>query len=100
MEKKPEQPAEKKPEQPAEKKPEQPTEKKPQPGRDKHALNTGVQQALSKAKYENTIISAVASLVTKSYGDKKIRQTVYRELIKLYGQKQGLELYTLVKPLL
>lgn len=98
--KKPEPAVEKKPE--AESKPAQP--KKPQPNgesrSDKHALNTAVQQALSKAKYEDKIISPVASLVSKAYGDKKIRQTVYRELIKLYGQKLGLEVYNQVKPLL
>ncbi len=95
----------KKPAQPAaERKPVPP--KKPQPtgeyqvSRDKHALNTAVQQSLSKAKYEDRIISPVASLVSKAFGDKKIRQTVYRELIKLYGQKQGLEIYNQVKPLL
>lgn len=66
----------------------------------KQALNTSVQQALSKVKYEDKITNSVASLVSRSYGDKKIRQTVYRELIKLYGQKQGLEIYNQVKPLL
>lgn len=85
-------------------------EKKPSPppqnrtsqqnGAAKQALNTSVQQALSKAKYEDKIISPVASLVSRAYGDKKIRQTVYRELIKLFGQKLGLEVYNHVKPLL
>ena len=93
-----------------EQRPEPQKDKKPAPaaqnrssqqnGAAKQALNTSVQQALSKAKYEDKIISPVASLVSKSFGDKKIRQTVYRELIKLYGQKLGLEVYNTIKPLL
>ena len=108
----PAQPAEKiaAPEQSAEQPPKEkkslPQGRKPQSngdnqvGKAKQALNTAVQQALSKAKFESRIISQVASLVTRSYGDKKIRQTVYREIIKQFGQKQGLEIYNNIKPLL
>ena len=74
--------------------------KKEPEGLSKPALNSAVQQALSKAKFDSVISNSVASLVSKSYGDKKIRQTVYRELIKSYGQKKGLEIYNQIKGLL
>ena len=67
---------------------------------EKTLLNTRVQQALSKAKFETQIISHVASLVAKTFGKPKVRQLVYLDLIKEYGQKKGLEIYQLVKPLL
>ncbi len=67
---------------------------------EKTVLNVRVQQALSKAKCDTQVISQTASLIAKAYGDPKIKQLVYRDLIKRYGQKQGLEVYNLVKPLL
>ena len=67
---------------------------------EKTVLNVKVQQALSKAKCDTQIISQTASLIAKAFGDPKIKQIVYRDLIKLYGQKQGLEVYNLVKPVL
>lgn len=66
----------------------------------KVAMNTKVQQVLSKAKYESPVIAYMASLVTKNVGDSKIKQTVYRSTIAQFGQKKGLEIYNLVKPLL
>ena len=66
----------------------------------KVAMNTKVQQVLSKAKYESPAIAYMASLVTKNVGDAKIKQTVYRSTIAQFGQKKGLEIYNLVKPLL
>ena len=67
---------------------------------EKTVLNVRVQQVLSKAKLDSQIISQTASLIAKNFGDQKIKQTVYRTLIKRHGQKQGLEVYNLVKPLL
>lgn len=67
---------------------------------EKTLLNTRVQQALSKAKFETQIISHVASLVAKTFGKPKVRQLVYLDLIKEYGQKKGLEIYQLVKTML
>ena len=80
-----------------------PEPEKPQPAgqpNEKSVLNSRVQQVLSKAKLDNQIINQTASLIAKSCGDPKIKQTVYRALIKRHGQKQGLEVYNLVKPLL
>ena len=67
---------------------------------EKTMLNVKVQQTLSKAKCDTQVISQTASLIAKAYGDPKIKQIVYRDLIKRYGQKQGLEVYNLVKPLI
>lgn len=36
----------------------------------------------------------------KLYGSKNFRQAAYREIIKLFGQKEGLELYNIIRPLL
>ena len=80
-------------------KPQQPKGPQNQPN-EKQILNTRVQQALSKAKFETQIISHCASLVAKTFGDPKVRQKVYLDLIKEYGQKKGLEVYQIVKPLL
>lgn len=67
---------------------------------EKTVLNVRVQQVLSKAKCDTQIISQTASLIAKAFGEQRIKQIVYRDLIKRYGQKQGLEVYNLVKPLL
>ena len=72
----------------------------PQQPNEKTVLNVKVQQALSKAKMDTQIISQTASLIAKTFGDPKIKQVVYRTLIKRHGQKQGLEVYNLVKPML
>ena len=66
----------------------------------KSALNSKVQQVLSKAKCDTQIISQTASMVAKAFGNPKIKQIVYLDLIKRHGQKRGLEIYKLVKPLL
>lgn len=71
----------------------------PQPN-EKSVLNMKVQQTLSKAKCDAQVISQTASLIAKAYGDQRIKSIVYRDLIKRYGQKAGLEVYNLVKPLL
>ena len=67
---------------------------------EKTVLNVRVQQVLSKAKCDTQVISQTASTIAKAFGEQRIKQIVYRDLIKRYGQKQGLEVYNLVKPLL
>lgn len=69
-------------------------------GKSKNSFNISIQQTLSKAKYDTHIIGFVSSLASKAYGDSKIRQTVYRGIIKQYGQKQGLAIYNDIKTLL
>ena len=72
----------------------------PAPQSEKSILNARVQQTLSKAKYDTKVIAQVASMTSKAFGDPKIKQVVYRGLIKQHGQKTGLEIYNLIKPLL
>ncbi|MBR5094091.1 MAG: hypothetical protein IK095_03265 [Oscillospiraceae bacterium] len=88
----------KRPSRSAPKKPAAPAEG--QPGKSKNSFNISIQQTLSKAKYDTHIIGFVSSLASKAYGDSKIRQTVYRGIIKQYGQKQGLAIYNDIKALL
>ena len=67
---------------------------------DRAVMNTAVQQVLSKAKYDNSIISSAASLVIKMYKDGTNMQELYRGFIKSFGREQGLEVYNLIKPVL
>lgn len=67
---------------------------------DRAVMNTAVQQVLSKAKYDNAIISGAASLVIKMYKDGSNMQELYRGFIKSFGREQGLEVYNLIKPVL
>ena len=36
----------------------------------------------------------------KLYGTRNFRQAAYREIIKLFGQKEGLEIYNIIRPIL
>ena len=67
---------------------------------DRTALNSAVQQVLSKAKCEPQISGAAASLVTKMYKDGTNKQELYRGIIKSFGREKGLEVYSLIKPVL
>lgn len=67
---------------------------------DRTALNSAVQQVLSKAKCEPQISNAAASLVTKMYKDGTNRQELYRGIIKSFGREKGLEVYSIIKPVL
>lgn len=60
-------------------------------------LNTEIQKKLSKASFDNKIISYVASLICKHYNEKNAKQTIYRSIVEKYGQKQGLQIYNHVK---
>lgn len=68
--------------------------------RDRSAMNASVQQALSKAKFDNEIVNSVASLISKVNRGSKSKQELYRSIIKTYGQKQGLAIYNVIKPIL
>lgn len=61
------------------------------------SLNHKIQQILSKASYNNKIISFVASLVCKHYRENNAKQSIYRAIINQYGQKQGLNIYNHIK---
>ena len=67
---------------------------------DKVKLNNEVQLALSKENIDSEVIGSVASLVTKHANEKNAKQTIYRSIISKYGQKNGLNIYNLIKKLI
>lgn len=66
-------------------------------GHDRTALNTEIQQTLSKAGMGREVINNVASIVVKNMGVKNSKQQIYRTIIAKYGQKKGLDIYTRIK---
>ena len=67
------------------------------PGQEKTRLNAAVQRILSDAKYDTSVISFVASYAVKCYGTPNSKRAIYTAIIKQYGQKEGLDIYTLIK---
>ena len=68
-----------------------------QGGKDKIAINSEIQKALSKAGFSNDIINYVASTVVKNLGMKNGKQQIYRTVIAKYGQNKGLTIYNHIK---
>ena len=66
----------------------------------KTQMNNKITVALRDKKVESDKIGKVTAAVMKLYGYKNFRQKAYREVIRLYGQKEGLELYNIIKPIL
>lgn len=64
---------------------------------DKTALNSELQKILSKAGFNNEIISFVSSTAVKNLGEKNAKQLTYRAIISKYGQNQGLAIYNHIK---
>lgn len=65
--------------------------------RDNAELNKEIQQILSKAGQKPEVINDVASIVVKNAGVKNNKQQIYRTIMKRYGQKKGLDIYTRIK---
>ena len=63
-------------------------------------MNNKITVALRDKKVESEKIGKATATVMKLYGSKNFRQAAYREMIKLFGQKEGLELYNIIRPLL
>lgn len=63
-------------------------------------LNNEIQEILSKASFNNEIISYVASSCAKHYNGKNAKQTIYKAIVAKYGQKQGLNIYNHIKRVL
>lgn len=79
------------------------TEKQPKKGKekiaiDKNALNTQIQQKLSKENLDNGIISQIASIAVKNCNAGKAG--IYKEIIKKFGQKKGLDYYRRIKSII
>lgn len=60
-------------------------------------LNAQIQKILSKASFDNKIISYTASLICKHHNEKNAKLTIYKAIVAKYGQKQGLSIYNLIK---
>ena len=66
----------------------------------KTQMNNKITVALRDKKVEGEKIGKVTATVMKLYGYRNFRQAAYRDIIKLFGQKEGLELYNIIKPFL
>lgn len=66
-------------------------------GQNKTAINSEIQQLLSKAGMEQEVINYVASVVVKNIGVKNSKQQIYRTIVTKYGQQKGLNIYQHIK---
>ena len=66
----------------------------------KMKINLDVQHVLAKANVAVELVNGVASLVSQNYAEDKRKQIIYLTLLSKYGQKDGLQLYNLIKHLL
>ena len=66
----------------------------------KTQMNNKITIALRDKKVEGEKIGKVTATVMKLYGYRNFRQAAYRDIIKNFGQKEGLELYNIIKPFL
>ena len=67
---------------------------------EKTQMNNRITVALRDQKIESEKIGKATATVMKLYGSRNFRQAAYREMIKLFGQKEGLELYNIIRPIL
>ena len=63
----------------------------------KNDLNNRVLQVLSKAKFDNKTAGQAASLVAGFCGRENAKRDIYTAIVKLFGQKKGLEIYRCIK---
>lgn len=63
-------------------------------------LNSEIQKTLSKASFDNKIITHVASLICKHHNDANKKQVIYRMLVSEYGAETGLNIYNHVKKII
>ena len=66
-------------------------------GKSKTAVNSETIQILSKARFDNDIVTYVASVVVKNIDVKNGKQQIYRTIISKYGQDKGLNIYNHIK---
>lgn len=62
------------------------------------AINSHIQKFLAQNKINGTAINTIASIVAGNAGKKDRKALTYRQIIKKFGQKEGLEYYNLLKP--
>ncbi len=66
----------------------------------KTRLNNRLMQVLSENQVDNATTMKAVAVTISHYSDKNIKQMTYRSIIREFGQKRGLELYNLIKPVL
>mgnify|MGYP003332404705 CR=1 FL=1 len=66
-------------------------------GKSKTVVNSEIMQILSKAGFDNDIVTYVASVVVKNIDVKNGKQQIYRTIISKYGQNKGLNIYNHIK---
>lgn len=59
-----------------------------------------IMRALSAADVSSEICGIIASTAVKHMEDEKPKQLIYREIIRQFGQKDGLQYYNLIRKLL
>ena len=64
---------------------------------DKTVLNNKIAKALKGKGLNGNTIGDISSLVVKHYNEKNSKHVIYLEIIKKYGQKDGLEYYGFIK---
>ena len=72
--------------------------KKPTMSEQKVKLNSEIQKALSKAKYEKKAINTVAKIVVQNYGKDNFKRNVHNELSHHYADFETI--YKEIKPIL
>lgn len=65
----------------------------------KTQLNNALMKALSDKKVDNDTTMKILGIAMPLFGDTAIKQLTYRGIVKEFGQKKGLELYNIIKPL-
>ncbi|MCQ2451512.1 MAG: PIN domain-containing protein [Oscillospiraceae bacterium] len=80
--------------------PKAPKGKKPSGAPDKKTqLNNALMKVLSDKKVDNDTTMKILGIAMPLFGDTAIKQLTYRGMVKEFGQKKGLELYNIIKPL-
>ncbi len=67
---------------------------------EKTQVNNRITVALRDRKVEADKIGKATATVMKLYGVRNFRQAAYREIIRQFGQKEGLEIYNIIKPII
>lgn len=83
---------EKKKVQPKKKVPKTEAEKPAVTAKEKTLKNAEIQKLLSKAGYDNHVVSFVASSVVKNMGETEAKQKVQKLLLSKFGEKKGSEI--------
>lgn len=78
----------------------QPKGKTVDAARNKIAVNTEIQRALSRAGFSTEIIAYTASAAAKNLGAQNGKQRTYKAIVSKYGQTEGLMIYNHIKKLL